>query len=166
MRRLALSFMLATLVAGPAAAEQDLLLGADMTSPSMTKAEMSRADIEAMIKAADGKPVDLHDKALSGLDLSGLNLQTRQVLKGFPAFVLFSMDMEDTDESLLASPTYRSAFIPIPNPKLFVWYLLPGVGANSAYLSDNPFRPREEWSRKTLHCLIEEKIFNTAVILC
>ena len=75
MRRLALSFMLAALAAGPAAAEQDLLLGADMASPAMTQAEMSRADVEAMIKAADGKPIDLHDKALSGLDLSGLNLR-------------------------------------------------------------------------------------------
>ncbi|MCJ2087733.1 pentapeptide repeat-containing protein [Methylobacterium sp. E-005] len=75
MRRLALSFLLAALAAGPAAAEQDLLLGADMASPAMTKAEMSRADVEAMIKAADGKPIDLHDKALSGLDLSGLNLR-------------------------------------------------------------------------------------------
>lgn len=75
MRRLALSFMLAVLAAGPAAAEQDLLLGADMTSPAMTKAEMSRADVEAMIAAAGGRPLDLADKALSGLDLSGLNLR-------------------------------------------------------------------------------------------
>ena len=71
MRRLALSFMLAALAAGPAAAEQDLLLGADMASPAMTRAEMSRADVEALIQAADGKPVDLHDKSLSGLDLRG-----------------------------------------------------------------------------------------------
>lgn len=75
MRRLASSFMIAALAAGPAAAEQDLLLGADMASPAMTKAEMGRADIEAMIRASDGKPLDLHDKALSGLDLSGLNLR-------------------------------------------------------------------------------------------
>ncbi len=75
MHRLALSFMLATLAAGPAVAEQDLLLGANMSSPAMTQAEMSRADVEAMIKAADGRPIDLHDKALSGLDLSGLNLR-------------------------------------------------------------------------------------------
>ncbi|WP_375276067.1 pentapeptide repeat-containing protein [Methylorubrum thiocyanatum] len=75
MRRFALSFMLAVFAAGPAAAEQDLLLGADMSSPAMTKAEMSRADVEAMIQDANGKPIDLHDKALSGLDLSGLNLR-------------------------------------------------------------------------------------------
>ncbi|MCJ2073530.1 pentapeptide repeat-containing protein [Methylobacterium sp. J-030] len=56
-------------------AEQDLRLGADMSSPAMTKAEMSRADVEAMIAAANGRPIDLHDEALSGLDLSGLNLR-------------------------------------------------------------------------------------------
>ncbi|MGH1574996.1 pentapeptide repeat-containing protein [Methylobacterium sp. P31] len=75
MRTLTLSFMLAALAASPAAAEQDLLLGADMSSPAMTRAEMSRADVEALITKADGKPIDLHDKALSGLDLSGLNLR-------------------------------------------------------------------------------------------
>jgi hypothetical protein len=41
--RLALSFTLAVFAAGPAAAEQDLLLGADMSSPAMTKAEMVQA---------------------------------------------------------------------------------------------------------------------------
>ncbi|MGH1570898.1 pentapeptide repeat-containing protein [Methylobacterium sp. P31] len=75
MRTLTLSFMLAALAASPAAAEQDLLLGADMSSPAMTRAEMSRADVEALIAKAGGKPIDLHDKALSGLDLSGLNLR-------------------------------------------------------------------------------------------
>ncbi|GJD37323.1 pentapeptide repeat-containing protein [Methylobacterium aerolatum] len=75
MHRLALSVLLAAILVGPAAAEQDLLLGADMTSPAMTQAEMSRADIEAMIAAAHGKPIDLHDKSLSGLDLSGLDLR-------------------------------------------------------------------------------------------
>ncbi|GJE38681.1 pentapeptide repeat-containing protein [Methylobacterium persicinum] len=75
MRRLALSFVLAALATGPAAAEQDLLLGADMSSPAMTKAEMSRADVEALIETAGGRPIDLQDKALSGLNLSGLNLR-------------------------------------------------------------------------------------------
>lgn len=56
MRRLAFSFMIAALAAGPAAAEQDLLLGADMASPAMTKAEMSRADIEAMIRPRTASP--------------------------------------------------------------------------------------------------------------
>lgn len=75
MRAAALSLMLVTLAARPASAEQDLLLGADMTAPAMTQAEMSRADIQGMIAKANGQPLDLHDKALSGLDLSGLNLR-------------------------------------------------------------------------------------------
>lgn len=79
MRRLALSVLLAAFAVGPAAAEQGLLLGADMTFPAMTQAELSRADIEAMIKAADGKPIDLHDKSLSGLDLSGVDLRAAKL---------------------------------------------------------------------------------------
>ena len=75
MRRLAPIMLVSALVVGPVRAEQDLLLGADMNTPAMTQAEMSRADIEAMIARADGKPLDLSDKALSGLDLSGLNLR-------------------------------------------------------------------------------------------
>jgi uncharacterized protein YjbI with pentapeptide repeats len=73
MRALTLCAALAILAASPAGAEQDMLLGADMASPAMTRAEMSRADIEALI--AKGGPVDLSDKALSGLDLSGLDLR-------------------------------------------------------------------------------------------
>ncbi|ACS40351.1 MULTISPECIES: pentapeptide repeat-containing protein [Methylobacteriaceae] len=75
MRPLAPLLLVSALMAGPVHAEQDLLLGADMNTPAMTQAEMSRADIEAMIARADGKPLDLSDKALSGLDLSGLNLR-------------------------------------------------------------------------------------------
>ena len=74
MRRLAPIMLVSALVVGPVRAEQDLLLGADMNTPAMTQAEMSRADVEAMIAKADGKPLDLADRALSGLDLSGLNL--------------------------------------------------------------------------------------------
>ncbi|PIK68725.1 hypothetical protein CS379_33600, partial [Methylobacterium frigidaeris] len=72
---LALFAALAALAAGPAGAEQDMLLGADMASPAMTRAEVSRADIEAMIAGAAGRPIDLSNKALSGLDLSGLDLR-------------------------------------------------------------------------------------------
>lgn len=71
------SFILALslLSCGPAVAEQDMLMGADMTSPKMTQAEMTRGDVEAMIAKAGGKPLDLTDKSLSGLDLSGLDLK-------------------------------------------------------------------------------------------
>jgi uncharacterized protein YjbI with pentapeptide repeats len=75
MYRLAPLLLASILLAVPAQAEQDLLLGADMGSAAMTKAEMNRADIEALIAGAVGKPVDLSDKALAGLDLSGLNLR-------------------------------------------------------------------------------------------
>ncbi|BCM85695.1 pentapeptide repeat-containing protein [Methylobacterium indicum] len=79
MRRLvpttALAACLALLGTGPAPAEQDMLLGADMASPAMTRAEMTRADVEALIARAAGRPIDLSDKALSGLDLSGLDLR-------------------------------------------------------------------------------------------
>lgn len=75
MRILTLALLASSFAAVPAHAEQDLLLGANMNTPAMTQAEMSRADIEALIAKADGKPIDLTDKALSGLDLSELNLK-------------------------------------------------------------------------------------------
>ena len=75
MRALSLVLASALLTAVPAHAEQDLLLGAAMNTPAMTQAEMTRADIEALIAHANGTPIDLSDKALSGLDLSGLNLE-------------------------------------------------------------------------------------------
>ena len=75
MRVLPLSVVLAVLLTGIAAAEQDLLLGVDMTTPAMTRAETSRAAIEDLIAKAGGQPIDLSDKSLSGLDLSGLDLR-------------------------------------------------------------------------------------------
>jgi uncharacterized protein YjbI with pentapeptide repeats len=53
---------------------QDMMRGLDLTSPAMTQAEMSRADVVAALAAARGKPLDLTGKRLSGLDLSGLDL--------------------------------------------------------------------------------------------
>jgi hypothetical protein len=47
MRSLVPLVLVSMALAGPARAEQDLLLGADMNTPAMTRAEMSRADIEA-----------------------------------------------------------------------------------------------------------------------
>jgi uncharacterized protein YjbI with pentapeptide repeats len=44
-------------------------------SPEMTSAEMTRADVEAVIAAATSdQPADFTGKKLSGLDLSGLDL--------------------------------------------------------------------------------------------
>jgi hypothetical protein len=59
MRRLANLLLASILLLAPAHAEQDLLLGADMGSAAMTRAEMTRTDVEAMIARADGKPIDL-----------------------------------------------------------------------------------------------------------
>lgn len=75
MRILPVALLAWSVAAAPASAEQDLLLGANMNTPAMTQAEISRADIEALIGKAAGQPIDLTDKALSGLDLSGLNLR-------------------------------------------------------------------------------------------
>ena len=75
MRILTIALLALSVAAAPAYAEQDLLLGANMNTPAMTQAEMSRADIEALITKSHGQPIDLTDKALSGLDLSGLNLK-------------------------------------------------------------------------------------------
>ena len=75
MRILPVVLLVWNVVAAPAYAEQDLLLGANMNTPAMTQAEMTRADIEALIAKSAGKPIDLSDMALAGLDLSGLNLK-------------------------------------------------------------------------------------------
>ncbi|GLS56523.1 pentapeptide repeat-containing protein [Methylobacterium gregans] len=68
--------MLTAFIAGPAVAEQDLLLGGDMGSAAMIKAEMTGAAVEVLIAKADGQPIDLSDEALAGVDLSGLNLKS------------------------------------------------------------------------------------------
>ncbi|WP_374546826.1 pentapeptide repeat-containing protein, partial [Rhodoblastus sp.] len=52
---------------------QGMLSGVDLTSSAFTKADLSRADVEAMIKQGGGA-LDLSDKSLNGLDLSNLNL--------------------------------------------------------------------------------------------
>jgi uncharacterized protein YjbI with pentapeptide repeats len=75
MQIFVLAFMIYVLPTGFVYAEQDMLLSVDLTTPNMAQAEMSRADIEAMIDRASGTPLDLSDKRLSGLDLSGLDLR-------------------------------------------------------------------------------------------
>ena len=52
------------------------MTGLDVTSDAFTKAEMSRADIEAAIAALEpNRVLDLSGKSLNGLDLSGLDLR-------------------------------------------------------------------------------------------
>lgn len=60
-------------VAMPAAA-QDMMRHVDLKSPRMVEAELTRAEVEALIASAAGRPVDLVDRSLNGLDLSGLDL--------------------------------------------------------------------------------------------
>src|SRR5262245_62009859 len=58
------------------AAPQDMLRFLDLRSEEFTKADMTRAEIEAALaaKGANGT-VDLSAKRLNGLDLSGLDLR-------------------------------------------------------------------------------------------
>jgi hypothetical protein len=57
-----------------AASAQDMLRYVDLTSPAMTTAEMTRADVEGTIaKASASAPADFSGKRLNGLDLSGLS---------------------------------------------------------------------------------------------
>ncbi len=54
---------------------QNMLAGVDLSSPAFTRAELTRADIEAMIaRRSGGAPLNLSDKSLNGLDLSKLDL--------------------------------------------------------------------------------------------
>lgn len=50
---------------------QSVTAGVDLTSPAMTEAEMTRAEVEAMIARSD---LDFTRKLMNGLDLSGLDL--------------------------------------------------------------------------------------------
>ncbi|MGL4397171.1 MAG: pentapeptide repeat-containing protein, partial [Hyphomicrobium sp.] len=66
--------MTASLAEIPAHA-QDATQYLDLKSDEFTKADMSRADIEAGIAALkDGETLDLSAKRLNGLDLSGMDL--------------------------------------------------------------------------------------------
>jgi uncharacterized protein YjbI with pentapeptide repeats len=54
------------------ASAQEMMAHVDLSSPRMSQAEMTREQVEALVKA--GGPVSLTDKSLNGLDLSGLDL--------------------------------------------------------------------------------------------
>ncbi|MEQ1712572.1 MAG: pentapeptide repeat-containing protein, partial [Hyphomicrobium sp.] len=72
--RLASVFAVASF-AGHAAA-QDMMSGIDLTSDAFTKAEMSRADLEAQLaKLPAGEVLDLSARSLNGLDLSKMDLR-------------------------------------------------------------------------------------------
>ena len=75
MRPLAATVLVSvTMIGSIAAAQDNMLRYLDLTTPDMTHAEMSRADIDALISEAGGRPLDLSGKRLSGLNLSGANL--------------------------------------------------------------------------------------------
>ena len=55
---------------------QDMLDQVDLGSPAFTMAEMTRGEIEAAIaKLAPEDTLDLSNKSLNGLDLSGIDLR-------------------------------------------------------------------------------------------
>ncbi len=55
---------------------QDMLQGVDLAQPAYSKAELTRADVEAALEQrSSGRKVDLSEKSLNGLDLSGLDLR-------------------------------------------------------------------------------------------
>ena len=71
-----LLLVLAWFAASPAAGvAQGLMSGVDLASPAFTTAEISRAEVEALIaRRQPGQALDLSDKSLNGLDLSKLDL--------------------------------------------------------------------------------------------
>lgn len=73
---LALSLAPAVTVLGPSSADaQDMLQYLDLNGPDFTQAEMTRQDVQAMLRAAGpGQRIDLSARKLNGLDLSDLDL--------------------------------------------------------------------------------------------
>ena len=57
-----------------AAPAQSVLDGVNLQSPAMTEAEMTRDDVLAAIRSADGPP-DFTRKKLNGIDLSGIDFR-------------------------------------------------------------------------------------------
>src|SRR5262249_13588133 len=72
---LRISVLIAAAAIWNGVAAQDMLQHLDLNAPGMTEAEMTRADVEALLKSTGGgRPADLSGKRLNGLDLSNLNL--------------------------------------------------------------------------------------------
>lgn len=80
-----LALVLAGLHAPPTARGQDMTQFLDLKSDEFTKSDLTRADVEALIKSRKpGTPIDLAARRLnkldlSGLDLSGANLQSARI---------------------------------------------------------------------------------------
>lgn len=68
--------LLSALLVAPAAVRaQDMLQGVDLSQPAYSQAELTRADVEAALKARkSGGKIDFSSRSLNGLDLSGLDL--------------------------------------------------------------------------------------------
>src|ERR1035441_10744916 len=76
--------MAALLVHPDDAVSQDLLRYVDLNSPEMSTSEMTRAEVDELLKAVpqgpgDQRPADLEGKRLSHLDLSGLDFSGRNL---------------------------------------------------------------------------------------
>lgn len=68
-------FLAVTLLIMPRAHAQDLTQFLDLASDDFTKADVTRADIEALIaKRQPGERIDLSARRLNKLDLSGIDL--------------------------------------------------------------------------------------------
>jgi uncharacterized protein YjbI with pentapeptide repeats len=73
---IALALFAGAVIEAPPARAQSMLDMVDLTTDQFTKAEMSRADIEAALaKLPEGETLDLFGKALNKLDLSGMDLR-------------------------------------------------------------------------------------------
>src|SRR5690348_6339022 len=87
LRGLYLLLAAAMALAAAPAHGQSMIDMVDLTTDQFTKAEMSRADIEAALaKLPEGEKLDLFGKALNNLDLSGMdlrrvNLQAARLMK-------------------------------------------------------------------------------------
>ncbi|MFZ1429212.1 MAG: pentapeptide repeat-containing protein [Geminicoccaceae bacterium] len=117
--------ILGTLPTAGGVRAQGMMSHVDLNSPRMTTAELTRADIEAMLGAASGKPLDLADKGLNGLDLSGLDLTGADLrrsrlnraklagarLDGAQLDMAWAMDADFTGASLKQAQLFQAQFL-------------------------------------------------------